>query len=707
MAVDKSLRFIPEVQGLRTLALLLVVTFHIWFGRVSGGVDVFLLVSAFLLTRSLTVRAEEGTPDRPLTTILRRFARLLPVAAAVIVLTVLASWLLMPRHTWSGTHWDALASLFYVENWRLIALQVDYYAGSHAATSLFQHFWSLSVQGQIFILWPLLHVLGGWFARRTGRPVRRVLLWLFGAVFAASFGCSVWLTAVDQQVAYFDTFARTWEFAAGSLLALVLPWLRLGERARALAGWLGVLLLVSCGLLLPVDSTFPGFAALWPVTAALLVIVAAGAPTRFGADRLLTRRWFGGIGGYTYALYLVHWPVMLLYRQVTGQDAPGLGLGLVDGLVIMLLSAAISVALVHLVERPAAAWLRTQTAVSAPHSHIPKRAPAVLIAACLLFGTVLTGGGELARNAASKAEAAQAQVALGGETVAPEPTPTEEDRSPGWDPVLLELGAEAPDLPAIADPLPGAGSIEYQWVGEGSDCTEHITPPGTDGICWETEPDPSVPTVLFVGNSHTQQFAELGYAAAEVAGYPNVRIQAGPGCAFRAGDDELDDACGKTWRAALEYVTAEYPEVVVLLGTMSQFGAEDEPMTGVPAWVEKISAASPETEVVVLRDSPRFAVAPYECALANGWDAAECQHPAPPSVDAAFIAEVETAGATWVDLNPQICPDDLCRPQVGQVVVWFDDNHLSAAFVHTLAQHFADAVAESVPAWPAEIYLRP
>lgn len=109
----------------------------------------------------------------------------------------------------------------------------------------------------------------------------------------------------------------------------------------------------------------------------------------------------------------------------------------------------------------------------------------------------------------------------------------------------------------------------------------------------------------------------------------------------------------------------------------------------------------------MLRDSPRFAVAPYDCALANGWDAPECQHPAPPSVDAAFIAEIETAGATWVDLNPQICPDNLCRPQVGQVVVWFDDNHLSAAFVHTLAQHFADAVAESVPAWPAEIYLRP
>lgn len=703
MASDTSLRFIPEVQGLRTLALLLVVTFHIWFGRVSGGVDVFLLVSAFLLTRSLTVRAEEGNPARPLETILRRFARLLPVAAAVIVLTVLASWLLMPRHTWAATHWDALASLFYLENWHLIALQVDYYAGSHAATSLFQHFWSLSVQGQIFILWPLLHVFGGWLAQRTDKPVRRVLLWLFGGVFTASFVCSVWLTAVDQQVAYFDTFARTWEFAAGSLLALALPWLRLGARARAILGWLGVALLVTCGMILPVDSTFPGFAALWPVAAALLVVLAAGAPTRFGADRLLTQRWFSGIGGYTYALYLVHWPVLLLYRHVTGQDA----LGLVDGFVIMLLSAAISVVLVHLVERPAAKWLQARTQEPAPRIRRARLAPAALVAVCLVLGTVLTGGGELVRNAATKAEAAQAEAALGGETVTPEPTPTQDDLSPGWDPVLLELGAEAPELPAVADPLPGAANIEYQWVGEGNHCTEHITPPGTDGICWEAEVDPEAATVLFVGNSHTQQFAELGYAAAEIAGAPNVRIQAGPGCAFREGDDEVEDACGKTWRAALEYVTAEHPEVVVLLGTMSQFGTADEPMTGVPGWVEKIRAASPETEVVVLRDSPRFEVPPYNCALVNGWDATDCQSPAPASVDAAFIAEVEAAGATWVDLNPYICPEGICRPQVGEVVVWFDDNHLSAAFVHTLAQHFADAVVESVPEWPAEIYLRP
>lgn len=687
-----GLGYIPEVQGLRTLALLLVVIFHIWLGRVSGGVDVFLLVSAFLLTRSLTDRAERDEAVPAINTILRRFSRLLPVAAAVIVLTVIAAWLLLPRHTWASMHWDALASLFYVENWRLIALQVDYYAGGSTASSLFQHFWSLSVQGQIFIAWPLLHVLGGWFAKRSARPVRSVLLVIFGAVFLASFAWSVWLTAADQEFAYFETFARTWEFAAGSLLALVLPWLRLGAITRMIAGWLGVLLLVTCGLLLPVDSTFPGFAALWPVAAAALVIVAAGAPTRLGADRLLTRPWFSGVGNYSYALYLVHWPVLVLYRQVRALDA----LSLVDGLVIMAISAVISIALVHLVERPATTLSR-------------RTAPAVLVVGCLVLGATFTGGGELVRAETSKTESAHAQEALTGETMAPPPTPTptEADLSPGWDPVILEYGAEAPELPSIADPLPGAGSIENQWVGEGQDCETHTVPPGTDGICYETAPDPDKPTVLFVGNSHTQQFAAMGYAAADVAGYPNVRIQAGPGCAFRLGDDELDDACGKTWRASLDYVTAEHPEVVVVLGTMSQFELPDEPMTGVPGWIAKIKAASPETDIVVLRDNARFPIPPYECALASGWEAPECAHPVPESVDPAFIAEIEAAGGIWVDLTEHICPDGVCRPQVGEVVVWFDDNHLSAAFVRTLSQHFAEAIAEDVSAWPHEIFARP
>ena len=136
-----STSYLPEVQGLRTVAVVLVAIFHIWIGRVSGGVDVFLLISAYLLTRSLTASATAGNSPKPLQFILRKFARLLPLAAATILLTLVAGWLIMPASQHATLTGDALASLGYFENIRLQQLQADYYAHDLGGASLFQHFW--------------------------------------------------------------------------------------------------------------------------------------------------------------------------------------------------------------------------------------------------------------------------------------------------------------------------------------------------------------------------------------------------------------------------------------------------------------------------------------------------------------------------------------------------------------------------------------
>ncbi|SJM66200.1 acyltransferase 3 [Gulosibacter sp. 10] len=714
--------FIPEVQGLRTLALLLVVVFHIWFARVSGGVDVFLFVSAFLLTRSLTASSEAGRAPEFGRAVLRRFARLMPVAVVVIAATLLAVWLFLPRHTWGAVNWDAFYSVLYVENWRLILEQVDYYGGTDAAANPFQHFWSLSVQGQIFILWPLVHLLGFHLARRLRRGVRGVLIGLFGAVFATSFAWSVWYTAVDQRAAYFDTGARAWEFAAGSLLALVLPSLRIGPALRLLLGWLGVAMLVTCGFVLPVESTFPGFAALWPVAAGALVILAAGAPTRFGADRLLTRRWFGGLGQYSYALYLAHWPVLVLYERLARIDEPSL----LDGLWIMAISAAASVLLVHLVERPAARALGRHVPTrpggrDAAHpskrgaAHPSGRSPGALrpprrrdtaaatVVVCLAGGLVAAGGSELARWGLSTAATQRTEQVLLGESAVDAHLPATERA-----PIELGIGAEGPELDPVDDPYPGARAMEYEWSSAGSPCADHLPPPDTPGFCFETESGAAdAGTVLFVGNSHAQQFSAIGYQTAALSGRLDVRLQSSPGCGLREGDLEAEGPCGETWRAALGYIGAERPEFVVVVGTMSAVAGEDEPMTGVPGWIERVRDASPETAVIVLRDNARFESAPYECGVEHGWDSPECEAPVAPPVDPAFVAEIEAAGGVWADLTEHICPEGVCRPQVGEVAVWFDDDHLTATFVKTLAQHFADAIAERVPEWPAELYARP
>lgn len=143
-----SRRYRADIDGLRTLAILLVVVYHVWLGRVSGGVDVFLMISAFFLTDSLTRRVIGGERLRLGAFWLRRFRRLLPAAAVTLLGVLGAVFLLYPPRTWSAVWTDTWASLFYVQNWHLAFSSVDYYARSAASTSPLQHFWSLSVQGR-------------------------------------------------------------------------------------------------------------------------------------------------------------------------------------------------------------------------------------------------------------------------------------------------------------------------------------------------------------------------------------------------------------------------------------------------------------------------------------------------------------------------------------------------------------------------------
>ena len=266
--------FRPEVQGLRALAVLMVVSYHIWFGRVSGGVDIFLLISAFLLSLSFLRKVESGKPLDLARHWLHQFKRLLPAVVVVIIGVLGASYVLVPQSRWPDIIDQSWASLFYVQNWVLASNAVDYYADDHSLASPLQHFWSLSVQGQVFILWPLLFLASALLARRFRLKVRGVVLLVFGVVFVASLGFSIWETYTNQAYAYFDTRARLWEFALGTLLALALPFIRLPRFVRVVVGWVGVAAMLSAGFLLDVQGQFPGYVALWPLVAAALVIVA-------------------------------------------------------------------------------------------------------------------------------------------------------------------------------------------------------------------------------------------------------------------------------------------------------------------------------------------------------------------------------------------------------------------------------------------------
>lgn len=683
--------FIPEIQGLRTVALLLVASFHVWFGKVSGGVDIFLMVSAFLMTRSLTGRRERGIKTNPLAFLVRKFARLLPAAVAAIVLTLVAVVIVLPMSTWQQTFEDAWASALYYQNFNLQAQATDYFNANQATASVFQHFWSLSIQGQVFVIWALIHFVADWIIRKPSHA-RPVLGTVFALVFAASLAYSVWFTSANQTMAYFDTWARLWEFAFGSLLALVHGRFTLPTWLRTIMSWIGVAAVLSCGFVMPVESSFPGFAALWPVTAAGLIILASGRPTKVGADRVLTAGILRKIGSYTYALYLTHWPVLVIYEWAIQRDAATLR----DGTLVLMIAALLAVVIVHAVERPAAAFNST-TQRAEPTQN--KQQPA--------SGTndahVATARRPLWANARALLSIGLCVLTVWGATTGGsswlEHTRSEQLAAlQNFDP--SRVGVNAPDF-APDVPVPSIDFAPNDWSNPGEPCA--TDDPFATAMCYEINVEKGSPErrILLIGNSHITQYVPV--ISEIIDRHPTwaMRTQVAPGCSLIMGTDV--DVCRELWDTALRYIESERPDMVIIHGTVNS-RTSDATSDEVINWLGKVRSASPETTVVALRDNQRMNENPITCVPRDGLYSETCQTKINHDVDQDYVSELQRNGAVWVDLNDRICPDRICRPSLGGVTQFLDDNHLTATFARTMSQAFSDVVAVKVPWWPKDAY---
>lgn len=671
--------FIPEIQGLRTLALLLVAVFHIWFDRVSGGVDVFLVISAYLMTRSLVARSETGAPVRPLVTVIRKFSRLVPAAAATVLLTLLAAYVLLPTWRLPSAAADALASLAYVENWHLQAVAADYFAADKADASLFQHFWSLSIQGQAFLVIPLLHAVGAFLSRRSGRPLRATLIVMFATVFAASFGWAVWLTSFDQTYAYFDTGARMWEFAGGSLLALIQPRLRLPDAARAGMSWLGVAGVVTCGLVIPVEGTFPGFAALWPfVSTALVLFSAGGPPPRFGAHRMLSIGVFQSFAKYSYALYLTHWPVLVIFLLLADIERPS-GTG---GLLILLLAIGSAMLIEHAVERRTTAFLaRSKEAVASPVPLRNRMRPVLRpIAVIVVLTTVGAVSASVLRNVTARSDANYLDFIAEAD--------------------LREYGANAADVGLTPPALPVTREAAGDTATPGEDCDGGRQYAGW--YCHEVagaEPGAEMRRIYAVGNSHMLVSAPFYLDSVREHGDRFARTEYVWGCEFEHAD-EVGRACTELWDAAAEYIRDTRPDLVILYGTRSGYEGE-KPQWGLVDWAEARLEDSPDTQFVFMRDTPRFTPSLIDCALELGFDSDACVREHPRSDLADFVATVEQSGFVWLDMTDLVCPEGLCRPTVGGLVVYMDRDHITNVFSRTMATAFDHRIGERIDWWNA------
>ena len=676
VAPDSGSRHRPEIEGLRAVAVLLVIVYHVWFGRVSGGVDVFLLVTGFLITGSL-LRALERDGRISFAAFWSRLARRLVPAAVVALAGILAlTYLFLPGSRRPGVLEEVRAAALYHENWVLAQKAVDYLAREEALSPV-QHFWSLSIQGQFYVLWPLLLALAALVAARLGTSVRRAALTAVTVVFAVSLAYSVWITGSDQAWAYFDTGARLWEPALGAALALVVHRLDLPVRLRLLLGWLGLASLVLCGALVPVSTMFPGWIALWPTGAAVLVIVAGTTGHRLAADRLLTWRPLTWLGGLSYGLYLWHWPVLVIYLHATERTVASLHGG----------TAVVGVAFVL-------AWL-SHRAVDDGVARLfrDRRTPARSLALAASFlvplmAASLVWSGQLVREQEDRAELAS-EVANypGALSIAGADTDvaTSQNAASSQNAVSAEE-----DLPVLPDPL-----VAEDDLSDHHDQGCHVNLEESEVVVCDEGPEDADHTLAMVGASRVAHWYPTVQEVAEEHGWRLVSFTKS-GCQFSTDtpmrEGEVFTEC-EEWNAeAMEILTDLRPDAVLTSSTTANPSGERLPDGFVERW-EELGALG--AEVIGVRDLPRRDYQSAEC-VERGLPA-DCTSPASYSHADSDPAEDRDLPGNVItfDLTEYVCPAGHCDAVVGNVLVFWDHSHMTATYARTLVPMMEEALLQA------------
>ncbi|MGB3763912.1 MAG: acyltransferase family protein [Ornithinimicrobium sp.] len=667
-------RFRWEIEGLRAVAALLVAAYHVWFGRVSGGVDVFFVIAGFMVTTTLLGHLERTGRIDIGRYLGRLMQRLLPNALLVLAVVSVASWFLIPTTRRDEVFTEIAASALYYENWELARRSVDY-LDRDFTNSPVQHFWAMSIQGQFYLIWLAVFLVVLRVGPASG--VRRRIGAALTVLVLMSFVFSIWLTEVNQPAAYFNTGTRVWEFGIGGLLALSAPWWpALSRRWSWALGWAGLLAIISCGALLSVGTSFPGWIALWPVVGAALILLAGHTDAPWSASGLLSSTPLVRLGAVSYALYLWHWPLLVFTLVVTGQDR----LGLLGGLAVIGVSIVLSFVSTHLVERP------IRSVSLSGH-----RSWSVPVFLSLLVAPVAATG---------------YAVASASSEVAPIATNADAKRYPGAraaGPDAFSLGEAntdepAPGVVAAPDDIPAVyaqGCHQEQSM----DVVE---------VCQYGDPT-SDRTMILTGGSHSAHWQPALAVVAERTGWqlktatksscrPATHLvlpQSTDPSVVRDADvlDFVRDSC-RAWNAAsADWILEQNPDLVVLTSTVGIADDEAVPTAYVRLW-ERFEQQG--IEVLAIRDTPRPGRNIPDCLAQEGPLTRDCDtvreevmHPASASSD----LDPPPDNVTFADLTDYLCNDEICPPVIGNVVVYSDEDHLTRSYSRTLA----DALLEVAP----------
>jgi peptidoglycan/LPS O-acetylase OafA/YrhL len=689
-----------DLDGLRGVAILLVAVFHVWFGRVSGGVDVFLALSGFFFGgRLLRTAMTPGASLWPVPEVTRLVRRLLPALVVVLAAAAVLTILIQPETRWETFADQSLASLGYYQNWELANTAADYLRAGEAVSPL-QHIWSMSVQGQFYIAFlALIFGCAVLFRRVFGRHMRIAFIVALSALTIASFVYAIFAHNADQATAYYNSFARAWELLLGALVGAVVTNLRWPMWLRTTAAVIALAAILACGALIDGVHEFPGPWALVPVGATMLLILSAAnrvADPHTGGrmpapNRLLATAPFVALGAMAYSLYLWHWPLLIFYLSYTGHPR----VNFVEGAAVLLVSGMLAWLTTRYVENPLRYRAPATAAPAVPLRTRLRRPTMALGSVVVLLAVALTATSFTWR------EHVTIERSTGKEL-----TGLSSHDYPGARALLNKV--KVPKLPMRPTVLEAKNDLP-PTTEDG--CISDFDNVGIVSCTYGDET--ASHTIALAGGSH----AEHWITALDVLGRMHnfkVVTYLKMGCPLTTaeiplvmGDNRPYPKCHEWNQRVMSKLIADRPDYVFTTATRPWNIKPGDVMPGtyIGIWQQLSDNHIPilgmrDTPWLVRNGQPFFAA---DC-LADGGNAVSCGvkrsdvlSPYNPTLD--FVAQFPLLKP--LDMSDAVCRKDICRAVEGNVLLYHDAHHISKTYMRTMTSELGRQIAAATGWWVA------